>query len=89
VSTFIYVIYLLLMIYAWLIVARVLLSWFPARFGSPIYPVKRALSWITEPYLRLFRRFLPMTRVGTLVLDLSAIIGLVILFILIQVLGRI
>jgi YggT family protein len=89
VSTFVYIIYLLLVIYSWLIVARMLLSWFPARFNSPVYPIKRALFWITEPYVSLFRRFLPMTRVGTLVLDLSAVVGLVILFILIQVLGRI
>ena len=88
-STFVYVIYLLLVIYSWLVVARMLLSWFPARFNSPVYPIKRALFWITEPYVGLFRRFLPMTRVGTLVLDLSAVVGLVILFILIQVLGRI
>ena len=88
-STFVRVIYLLLVVYSWLIVARVLLSWFPARFNSPIYPIKRVLFWITEPYLGLFRRFLPITRFGTVMLDLSAVVGLIILFILIQVVGRI
>jgi YggT family protein len=89
VSTLIYIIYLLLVIYTWLIVARALLSWFPVRRGSPVSAIRQALDVVTEPYLRLFRRLLPTARIGAVGLDLSALVGLVVLFIVIQVLARI
>jgi YggT family protein len=88
-STLIYIIYLLVMIYGWLIVARALLSWFPARPGGPVFTIKRALDVVTEPYLRLFRRLLPTARIGSVGLDLSALVGLVVLFVVMQVLARI
>lgn len=88
-DTVLFVIYLLLVIYAWLIVARALLSWFPARPGSPMLVARRVLHVVTEPYLRVFRRLLPMVRVGSVGLDLSAVVGLVVLFIVISVLARI
>jgi YggT family protein len=87
--TLIYVIYLLVVIYSWLIVARALLSWFPVRPGNAIFLVKRALDVVTEPYLRLFRRLLPTARIGSVGLDLSALVGLIVLFVVIQVLARV
>jgi YggT family protein len=87
-SVLLYVVYLLVLVYAWLIVAGAVLSWFRPRPGSPIFRVKQVLFWLTEPYLRLFRRFLPVARIGSVGLDLSALVGLVVLFILIQVLAR-
>jgi hypothetical protein len=50
---------------------------------------KRALDAVTEPYLRLFRRLLPTARIGSVGLDLSALVGLVVLFVAMQVLARI
>ena len=94
-GTLIYIIYLLVLIYIWLIVARAILSlarailsWFPARPGSPVSSVKRVLHLLTEPYLRLFRRLLPLARIGPVGLDLSAVVGLIVLFVVMQVLGR-
>jgi len=52
-------------------------------------PVKRALFLVTEPYLRLFRRLIPAARFGNVGLDLSALAGLVVLFIVIQLLDRV
>ncbi|NLV71141.1 MAG: YggT family protein [Actinobacteria bacterium] len=88
VGTLIYIIYLLLMVYGWLIVARAVLSWFPVRPGGLAFQVKRILHVLTEPYLRLFRRLIPRARIGPVGLDLSALVGLVVLFILVQVLAR-
>lgn len=88
VSALIYIIYLLLMVYGWLIVARAVLSWFPVRPGGLAFQVKRILHVLTEPYLRLFRRLLSTVRIGPVGLDLSAVVGLVVLFILVQVLAR-
>lgn len=88
-STLVYLVYLLVLVYTWLIVARAVLSWFPARPGSPVLTIKRALHVVTEPYLRLFRRFLPVARMGSVGFDLSALVGLIVLFLVIQVLARI
>ena len=85
----VYVIYVALLVYSWLVVARALMSWLPMRSNSPFAPLKRALFTLTEPYLRLFRRLIPMARIGSVGVDLSALIGLVVLFIVIQVLARV
>jgi len=77
------------MVYTWLIVARALMSWLPVRTGSPFLPIKQALFALTEPYLRLFRRLIPNARIGSVGLDLSALAGLVVLFIVMQVLARV
>jgi YggT family protein len=86
-GTIIYVIYLLAAAYVCFIVARVLLSWLRPRPGHAVYGFYRALFWLTEPYLGLFRRLLPMRRIGRVRLDLSPAVGLVILVILLEILG--
>ena len=88
-STMIYIIYAVAVVYSLFIFARLVLSWFPARPGSPVFLIKGALHTLTEPYLGVFRRVLPAARIGSVGLDLSALVGLVVLFIVIQVLARI
>ncbi len=88
-STILGFIVLLVNIYIFLIVARAVLSWFPLRSGTPIYTLYTYIYDVTEPYLRLFRRILPPVRMGNAALDLSPIIGLVLLIVLEQVLSRI
>jgi YggT family protein len=87
-NVFLYVVDLAAMIYAWLIVASAVLSWFRVRPGNPLFMVQRVLAWLTEPYLRLFRRLLPRARIGTVGVDLSSFVGLIVLFIVIQVVVR-
>ncbi len=72
-------------IYILLIIVRALMSWFPLRSGTTAY---RIYSWVydvTEPYLRLFRRVLPPVRMGNAALDLSPIIGFVVLLVVRQI----
>jgi uncharacterized protein YggT (Ycf19 family) len=85
----VYVIYLIATVYIWLIIARALLSWFPIRPGTIVYSIYSVIYGITEPYLGLFRRYLPIPRMGAVGIDLSAIVGLIVLFVLVQFLGRI
>jgi len=59
--------------YILLIVAYVLLSWFPA--SGIVADVRRALAFIVEPYLGLFRRIVPT--VG--MLDISPIVAILVL----------
>jgi len=73
----------LFLVYIILILIRVLLSWVPRM---PYNPTLRAvLDFITEttdPYLNLFRRIIPPIGSGGFGLDLSPMIGLIVLFIL-------
>lgn len=81
-------VYLALVVYSWMIVARALFSWFPVKPGSGAYGVQRFLVRVTEPYLSIFRRILPVTRVGGVGIDWSALIGLVVILLFLQVVGR-
>ena len=76
-------------IYILLIVVRALMSWFPLRSGTAAY---RIYSWVydvTEPYLQLFRRVLPPVRMGNAALDLSPIVGFVVLIAVRYIVSRI
>jgi YggT family protein len=70
-------------IYIVLILVNVLISYVPRM---PYRPWLRALlDFVTEstnPYLNFFRRFLPPIGGGGFALDLSPIIGIIVLFVL-------
>jgi YggT family protein len=70
-----------LTLYGLAILARALLGWATLRSGTLSYGVYRVLYDVTEPYLRVFRSFLPHVRLGNAALDLSPVAGLVVLFI--------
>lgn len=76
-----------LRIYVWVIIARALFSWFPVRYGTPLHSVYRVLIALTEPYVGLFRRYLPMARVGGMGLDLSPLVALFVLLIVTRILA--
>jgi len=72
----------LFIVYVILIFARIVISFIPRM---PYRPWLRAvLDFITEttdPYLNFFRRFLPRIGGGGFALDLSPMIGLIVLFV--------
>jgi YggT family protein len=73
----------LFLVYIILILIRVLLSWIPRMPYNP--SLRAVLDFITEttdPYLNLFRRIIPPIGGGGFGLDLSPMIGLIVLFIL-------
>ena len=70
-----------LQIYSLAIFGRILLSWVPLRSGTLPYRLYSILYDVTEPYLRVFRRFLPPVRFGNAALDLTPVVGLAVLFI--------
>jgi YggT family protein len=72
----------LFIVYIILIFVRVLLSWIPRM------PYNRWLSatvdfvhQVTDPYLNLFRRFLPPLGGGGMAIDISPILAIILLFI--------
>lgn len=73
----------LFLVYIVLILIRVLISWIPRMPYNPT--LRRALDFITEttdPYLNLFRRLIPPIGGRGLGLDLSPMIGIIVLIIL-------
>lgn len=73
----------LFIVYTILILIRVLLSWIPRIPYNPA--LRRVIEFVTEttdPYLNIFRRFLPPIGGGGFALDLSPMIGLIVLIVL-------
>lgn len=69
-------------VYIVLIFANILISYIPRMPYSP--PLRAVLDFVkdtTDPYLNLFRRFLPPIGGGGFALDLSPVIGIIVLFV--------
>lgn len=74
-----FVIFLYVLIFA--IVGRALLSWFPMDRNNPI---SRVLYAVTEPLLEPVRRMMPRTGM----IDLSAMVVIIVLYIMVYVVQR-
>jgi YggT family protein len=72
-------------VYWFVLLARILLAWFPAPPSGPIRAVSDLIFDVTEPVLRPFRNLIPPIRTGAVALDLSPIILFIILAVLQQV----
>ena len=72
----------LMYLYLVLIFIRIIVSWFRS---IPYHPWLSAfltfVNDVTNPYLNLFRRFIPMARLGPAALDLSPIVATFVLLI--------
>ena len=64
----------LLTLYLVAIFGRIIFSWIPVSYDSPLVAVRRFLLNITEPVLGPLRRALPPLRMGGMALDLSPIV---------------
>jgi YggT family protein len=60
--------------YIVVLLARIILTWFPINPWSRVARFERVLAAITDPVLRPVRRILPPIRVGSMGLDLSPIV---------------
>ena len=65
-----------LQLYVFIIIARIVLSWFPVSPGSAMESIDAFLRMLTEPILGPLRRALPPVRLGGMGLDLSPMIVL-------------
>jgi len=76
----------LVLVYSILIFARILLSFIPRiPYNRALNAVITFVTDVVDPYLGIFRRFLPMVKIGPGALDLSPLVGLIVL----QVVGSI
>jgi YggT family protein len=72
----------LFLVYLILIIIRVLLTWIPRLpYNRTLRAVIGFIEEVTDPYLNLFRRFLPPIGGGGFALDLSPILGIILLII--------
>jgi YggT family protein len=69
-------------VYLICIIAYIISSWFPLPYNVWLNRVQRFLYDVVDPYLRIFRRFVPFARFGGLGLDLSPIIAILVLIVL-------
>ena len=74
-------------VYIFMILGRILLSWVPLRSGTLLYRAYVVLYDTTEPYLGLFRSWLPVARLGNAALDLSPIAGVAVLVLAARILA--
>lgn len=72
-------VYTLALVFAVLIFVRILLSWFRLPYSRPLNIVVEWVTEVTDPYLNLWRRFLPMVRIGPGAIDLSPMVGTIVL----------
>ena len=78
-----------LSVYSWLIIIRILLSWIPLPESAFLRSIYRVLYQVTEPYLALFRRIIPSVGAGGMGLDLSPMLGILVIFLVQNLLSRI
>jgi YggT family protein len=72
----------LFLIYLILIFIRVLMSWIPRMpYNRYLRVAVGFIEEVTDPYLNLFRRFLPPIGGGGFALDLSPILAIILLLI--------
>jgi uncharacterized protein YggT (Ycf19 family) len=72
-------------VYILLIFIHIILSWFQLPYRVWLYRIRQFLADVCEPYLRLFRRFLPP--LGPL--DLSPMVAIILLIVVQQVIDSI
>ena len=72
-------------VYFILIVTRIVLSWIqqfrPIPYNVPLRAVIGFIEESVDPYLNFFRRFIPPLGGGGFALDLSPIVGIIVLLI--------
>lgn len=72
----------LVVVYLVLIFIRIIMSWIPRiPYNRYLDLVLNFVRDVTDPYLNLFRRFLPPVRMGPGALDLSPIVATFVLII--------
>jgi len=69
-------------VYLLLILVYIIFSWIPLPYNVWLSRFQRFLYDVVNPYLGVFRRFLPMLRLGGVGLDLSPIVAIFALSIL-------
>jgi YggT family protein len=68
------IICLVLRLFSYVVLVRLIMSWFQMRPGTPMASIYSTVFSITEPVLGPIRRLIPPVRMGTMAIDVSPII---------------
>lgn len=68
---------LLLFVYLWVIIVRIILEWIQVPSDHPVGRLREVLAMITDPVLRPVRNLVPPVSIGSAGLDLSPLIVIV------------
>lgn len=66
-------------IYIYLLLARIIMSWIPLPDNPGLNTIVGFIYDVTEPFLGLFRRILPIANIGGMGMDFSPIIAFIVL----------
>ena len=73
----------LVIVYVILIFIRVLMSWLPrVPYSRPLDIFLTFVRDVVDPFLNLFRRVIPLAKVGPAAIDLSPMIATIVLLVL-------
>jgi YggT family protein len=83
-----------LQVFLWLMLIRLVVDWVQvfARSWTPHGPVLFVLEvvyTVTDPPIKFVRRFVPPLRIGSVALDTSFLIVLVVVYVLLSLVGRV
>lgn len=67
----------LLLLYIWVVIARIVLEWIQVPGDHPVGRLRDVLALATDPVLRPLRRAVPPVGMGSVGLDLSPLILIV------------
>ena len=74
-----FVLYRLVDFYELLILAECILSWVALAGGDMVRDIYEAISRITEPFVGIFRKFIPSIGGGGMGIDFSPMIAIIVL----------
>lgn len=80
------VICILLWVFFWALIVRILLDWVRVPSDHPVGQLRNGLATVTDPVLRPLRQVIPPIRTGTIALDLSPLVLIIGLQIIINIL---
>ena len=81
---FVEILIIILRAYTYILFLRLILSLFRVNPGTGILgKIFKFVADITEPFLQLFRRFIPIARIGRAYLDLSYIAAILVVQLLV------
>jgi len=73
----------LVYVYVILIFIRILITWIPRiPYSRPLDIFLTFVRDVVDPYLNLFRRLLPLARIGPAAIDLSPMVGTIALILI-------
>jgi YggT family protein len=80
----------ILLVYLWIIIARLIIGWLPFKWPRPLRPLVVLIYDITEPVLSPLRRWIPVVPLSEGVgLDLSPMVVIVIIIFMQWLVNRI